>query len=248
MIIGYFTPPKFDKRPLSVECLNKEFGKEFSYASKGRYCLYHILISLHVRGPVLLPVYCCSSLLEPLKRLGLEYYFYDISEEDCNADLESVRESVARYNPDCIIAVSMYGNPCCLPELERLCHAHGIQLIDDAAQSVGAEVAGRKVMTFGDAGFFSLSPGKPFAGHLGGFFWSSQPCSLKYIKRPLLHKLVYKDFCLNRLYGIKNANSTAAKVIKRLSSYLQRHIDIANDGYSNFESEVMGGIDRKSVV
>lgn len=242
MQIGYFTPPQFTKRPLSIEELSKQFGKELHYASKGRNCLFHILKALKVKGPILLPVYCCSTVLEPVKRLGLEYYFYDIHEDDCNADIESIKSLIQDKSPDCIMAVSMYGNPCCLPELERLCHEKGIALIDDAAQSVSGEIDGRKVMTFGDAGFFSLSPGKPFAGHMGGFFWCSRSYSIDYKKRPILHWLVYKDFLLNRLNGLKYGNKAYSKIIKKLSSILQSHVDIAYDGYSGFEEEIMGGI------
>ena len=68
--------------------------------------------------------------------------FYDINEDDFNADLDSIHKIVETSSPDCIIAVSMYGNPCCLPRLEEFCHNKGIVLIDDAAQSVGAEIAG----------------------------------------------------------------------------------------------------------
>lgn len=248
MQIGYFTPPPFTKRPLSIEALSGEFGKELHYASKGRNCLFHILQALNVKGPVLLPVYCCSTVLDAIKRLGLKYFFYDIKEEDCNADFKSIQSLILSKSPDCVVAVSMYGNPCCLPELECLCKNKGIALIDDAAQSVGAEIEGRKVMTFGDAGFFSLSPGKPFAGHMGAFFWCSQPYSIKYKKRPFLHRLVYEDYLLNRLNGLKCGIKPISKVVKKFSSYLQTHVDIAYDGLSVFEEEIIGGIIHDSVI
>lgn len=243
MKIGYFTPPQFKKRPFDIKMLDDQFERSFKYASKGRYCLFHILKSMNIKGPVLLPVYCCSSILEPIKRLKLPYQFYDINEDDFNADLDSIYKIVETSSPDCIIAVSMYGNPCCLPRLEELCHNKGIVLIDDAAQSFGAEIEGKRVGTFGDAGFFSLSPGKPNAGHMGGFFWTSSPeYKIKYKKHPLLHRIVYKDFCFNRLNGVKNCYSIYGKCLKKLTSFMLRKIDIAYDYYSRFEDEIIGGV------
>ena len=242
MKIGYFTPPTFNKQPFSIASLDQAFGKSFQYASKGRYCLYHILKSLEVKGPVLLPVYCCSTVLEPLKRLGLKYFFYDINESNCNADFESIKAQIDKYRPDCIVAVSMYGNPCCLVELEQLCRDQHIRLIDDAAQSIGAELNGRRVGTFGDAGFFSLSPGKPFAGHMGGFFWTSEKYAIKYRKHTLLHWFVFKDFCVNRMNGAKNEHSPIAKILKRGVSFMLGKTDICYDGFAVFENEIIGGI------
>lgn len=248
MEIGYFTPPSFEKRPFSIASLNEVLGKSFQYASKGRYCLYHILKSLDVKGPVLLPVYCCSTVLEPLRRLGLDYHYYDISVGDCNADVDSVKKLTNKYNPDCIIAVSMYGNPCCLVQLEQLCRERHIKLIDDAAQSIGAELNGRKVVTFGDAGFFSLSPGKPCAGHMGGFFWTSKEYSFNYKKRTLLHWLVYQDFYVNRLNGLKNNGRFMAKFLKRATALALHKTDICYDGFSRFENEIIGGILHDSIT
>lgn len=248
MEIGYFTPPAFTKRQFDINELNDSFGKEFQYSSKGRWCLYHILKSLNVKGPVLLPVYCCSTVLEPIKVLGLEYYFYDIRQEDMNAHLDSIKELSDRYHPECIIAVSMYGNPCCLSELEFFCKEKQIYLVDDAAQSVGSIKDGRRVGTFGDAGFFALSPGKPLAGHMGGFFWSSKNYQINYKTHTLLHKVIYRDFKLNRLNGLKYSKSIIAKFYKKASTLLQRSVDIKYDGYSSFENEIVGGIIHDSIT
>lgn len=242
MEIGYFTPPAFTKRQFDLKELNDSFGKKYQYSSKGRWCLYHILKSLNVRGPVLLPVYCCSTVLEPLNRLGLKYYFYDIQEKDCNADFNSIVKQADKHNPDCIIAISMYGNPCCLPEIEDFCKERGILMIDDAAQSIGASVNGRKVGTFGDAGFFSLSPGKPNAGHMGGFFWTSKDYTISYRYRPFLHKIVYWDFSLNRLHRQENIGKILPKIINRLAQLLLRKVDISFDNFSSFESGIIGGV------
>ena len=64
----------------------------------------------------------------------------------------------------------LYGNPVDYPGIEKICKDFGVKLIDDAAQSFGAKLNGRLAGTWGDAGFFSFSPGKSTPGHLGSFF------------------------------------------------------------------------------
>ena len=149
---------------------------------------------------MLVPIYCCESILQPIKELGLKWYCYDINAEDLNPDVSSVESSVEKYGADCVVAVSMYGNPAELDQLELICQRKGVKLIDDAAQSFGATLNGKNVGYFGKAGFFSFSPGKPLAGHMGGAFRTeNETYQIKYIKHTLAHKIVYKDFEHNRL-------------------------------------------------
>src|SRR5262249_13443929 len=64
-----------------------------------------------------------------------------------------------------IIPVHLFGQPADMdPILEFAC-AHGLFVIEDAAQAHGAEYKGRKAGTIGDAACFSFYPGK----NLGAF-------------------------------------------------------------------------------
>jgi len=94
----------------------------------------------------------------------------------------------------------MYGNPANLIEIEKFCKKKRIKLIDNAAQSFGAKLDGRFVGPFGAAGFISFSPGKPAAGHMGSFFWSSNE-KYNFIRTSnvLFHYISYLDFYFNRL-------------------------------------------------
>ncbi len=71
MQIKIFTPPKFQKRELDIEHLNSITNKEWNYAVSGRASMYHILKSLDI-DKILIPVYICQTVLEPLDRLNIE--------------------------------------------------------------------------------------------------------------------------------------------------------------------------------
>ena len=59
-----------------------------------------------------------------------------------------------------VIAVHLYGHPADPAGLAALCHAHGIALIEDAAQAHGATHQGQPMGSFGQIGCFSFYPTK----------------------------------------------------------------------------------------
>jgi len=56
-----------------------------------------------------------------------------------------------------VIPVHLGGVPCLMGPIQELCRAHGLHLIEDCAQAVGATLHGRSVGSFG-MGCFSLHP------------------------------------------------------------------------------------------
>ena len=56
-----------------------------------------------------------------------------------------------------VIPVHLGGVPCLMGPIQELCRAHGLHLIEDCAQAVGATLHGRSVGSFG-TGCFSLHP------------------------------------------------------------------------------------------
>lgn len=59
-----------------------------------------------------------------------------------------------------IIPVHLYGQCANMDELDRIAKAHGLKVIEDAAQAAGAEYKGKKAGSMGDAGCVSFFPTK----------------------------------------------------------------------------------------
>jgi dTDP-4-amino-4,6-dideoxygalactose transaminase len=64
-----------------------------------------------------------------------------------------------------VIAVHLYGHPCDMAALTRICARYKVALVEDCAQAHGATFDGRKVGTFGEIAAFSFYPTK----NLGAF-------------------------------------------------------------------------------
>ncbi len=240
MQIKIFTPPQFKRKPLNIDYLNKITDRKWIYASNGRSSIYHILKDLNF-SKILVPVYICDTVLEPLKKLNIEPIFYDLDQEDLNPSLESIKILTKKYNVKVVLVASMYGNPADLLEIEKYCKENSIFMLDDSAQSFGAKLNGRYVGTFGDAGFFSFSPGKPTAGHLGSFFWSSKSIIMKRKQQCLLHYIRWLNFYFNR-YNIYGNNHLRKKISSLVNRVANKLFSFWNDDLCAFEKDILGGI------
>lgn len=243
MIIDIFKPISYLKKDIDISNLNRITAKKWNYAANGKSALYHCLKSLNVRGPVLIPVYACDSILVSIKELALEVYYYDVDIENLNPNVKDVEFKITTLNISCIVAVSLYGNAAKLDVLEEICKRNNVLIIDDAAQSFGATLNGKYVGTFGDAGFFSFSPGKATSAHMGAFFWTqNQDYEINRTKHILFHYISYLDFYYNRLNIYRYKKWKVFRILAFLKCILSKYCNIINDDMCNFEKKILGGV------
>ena len=74
---------------------------------------------------------------------GAKPVFVDIDPRTFNLDLDQVEAAITPATR-AIVPVHLFGQPVHLAPLKALCEKHGLKLIEDAAQSFGADYAGRK--------------------------------------------------------------------------------------------------------
>lgn len=85
--------------------------------------------------------------------------FVDVDPVSQNITLESIAMAV-NSKTKAIIAVNLAGWPCELDKIKLFCEQKGIVLIEDCAQSHGAEYKGKKSGSFGDCSIFSFCQDK----------------------------------------------------------------------------------------
>jgi dTDP-4-amino-4,6-dideoxygalactose transaminase len=102
--------------------------------------------------------------------VGAEPVLCDIlGPRDLNIDPDDAARRITERTR-AIVAVSFCGYPAELDALRALCDEHGLILIEDAAQAIGARLEdGRQVGTVGDLGAFSLFSKKQLCVGEGGF-------------------------------------------------------------------------------
>ncbi len=99
-----------------------------------------------------------------IARLGARPVFVDIEPGTGNLDASLVTPAVTARTK-AVLAVHLYGQPCDLRSLQRVCQQHGLWLVEDAAQAIGARRDGLSAGAAGILGCFSFFPSK----NLGAF-------------------------------------------------------------------------------
>ncbi|MES1184684.1 MAG: DegT/DnrJ/EryC1/StrS family aminotransferase [Myxococcales bacterium] len=97
-------------------------------------------------------------------RVGATPVFADIEPDGMNLDPERVSAAITERTR-AILPVHLFGQAADLRALGALAKQHGLALIEDAAQAIGATFEAKRVGSFGDFGCFSFFPTK----NLGGF-------------------------------------------------------------------------------
>jgi dTDP-3-amino-2,3,6-trideoxy-4-keto-D-glucose/dTDP-3-amino-3,4,6-trideoxy-alpha-D-glucose/dTDP-2,6-dideoxy-D-kanosamine transaminase len=92
------------------------------------------------------------------RRAGRQVTYADVDPTHLCLSARSV-EPLLEGVAICVVT-HLYGRLAPIEEIVELCHDRGVAVIEDCAQSVGAERGGRKAGSFGDAATFSFYPTK----------------------------------------------------------------------------------------
>ncbi len=96
---------------------------------------------------------------EAISYVGATPVFVDIDGDTFNMDITKVEAAITKKTRG-IIPVHLYGQPVDMEPLVQIAKKHGLKIIEDCAQSFGAEYKGKKTGSFGDVGCFSFFPSK----------------------------------------------------------------------------------------
>src|SRR5947208_15514639 len=94
-----------------------------------------------------------------IARLGAIPVFVDIDPSTYNIDPPQIRSKITEKTR-AIIPVHLYGQMADMDALMAVADKHGLAVIEDAAQAIGAEYKGRRAGSIGHYGCFSFYPSK----------------------------------------------------------------------------------------
>jgi dTDP-4-amino-4,6-dideoxygalactose transaminase len=96
---------------------------------------------------------------EAIAYVGAKAVFVDIDPRTFNIDVEQARRAITPQTK-ALLPVHLFGQPADLAPLMALAKEHQLQLVEDCAQSFGANIGGRKTGAMGDVAAFSFFPSK----------------------------------------------------------------------------------------
>jgi dTDP-4-amino-4,6-dideoxygalactose transaminase len=97
--------------------------------------------------------------VEAIVLAGARPVFVDVETDGFNLDPAGL-EAAHTPRTRAIVPVHLFGRCADMPEIRAFADAHGLPVIEDAAQAIGARRAGRSAGAFGAAGCFSFYPAK----------------------------------------------------------------------------------------
>jgi perosamine synthetase len=98
---------------------------------------------------------------------GATPVFADVDRRTLNLDPAAVEAAITERTR-AVVAVDIYGYPCELDELRATCDAHGLALIEDACEALGARYNGRPLGSQGPPAVFAFYPNKQMTTGEGG--------------------------------------------------------------------------------
>jgi perosamine synthetase len=93
--------------------------------------------------------------------------FADVDPQTLNLDPAAVEAAVTERTKG-IVAVDMFGYPCELDELRAIAHRHGLFLVADSCEALGAEYKGATIGSHGVSAAFGFYPNKQITTGEGG--------------------------------------------------------------------------------
>ena len=98
---------------------------------------------------------------------GAAPVFVDVDPVTLNMDPAALEAAITERTK-AVVAVDMFGYPCELDEIRAICELHGVALIEDSAEALGAMYKGRPIGSQGISGVFGFYPNKQLATGEGG--------------------------------------------------------------------------------
>jgi dTDP-4-amino-4,6-dideoxygalactose transaminase len=132
--------------------------------NSGTDALHLALLAAGIRpgDEVVVPAFTFIATAEAVSYIGAKPVFTDVDPDTFCMDVKSL-EACLSPRTKAVIPVHLYGQTAPIEQIAAICHERKLTLIEDCAQSLGADERGRKAGAWGDYGCFSFYPTKNLA-------------------------------------------------------------------------------------
>lgn len=164
----------------------KELEEKLTEYTGARHCITvasgteALLISLMALGikpgdEIITTPFTFVATAEVIVLLGAKPVFVDIEPDTCNIDVSKIEAKITSKTK-AIMPVSLYGQVADMDEINVIATKHTLPVIEDAAQSFGAEYKGKKSCNLSTIGCTSFFPSKPLGcyGDGGAIFTNDE--------------------------------------------------------------------------
>ncbi len=147
--------------------------------ASGSDALLLALMALDIKpgDEVITPSFTFFATASCIWRLGARIVFADIEADSFNIDPAQIEAAITPATK-AILVVHLFGQCAQMDAIQAIARRHGVAVIEDVAQAIGAEFQGQPAGSLGDIGCFSFYPTKNLGGFGDGGMLTTQHPSL----------------------------------------------------------------------
>jgi len=140
-------------------------------------CTHAMELAMMVLGikqgdEVICPSFTFTSTATCIVLQGAKPVFTEIEEETANIDPEDIKRKITEKTK-AIMCMHYAGVGCKMDEINKMAGEHGIYVVEDAAQAIGAKYKGKYLGTVSDVGCLSFHETKNITCGEGGAFFTN---------------------------------------------------------------------------
>jgi perosamine synthetase len=169
--------------------------------------------------------------------------FADVDPSTLNLDPAAVEAAITDRTKG-IMAVDMFGYPCELDELREIAERHGLWLIDDSCEALGAEYKGAPIGSHGPSGAFGFYPNKQLTTGEGGMVTTHSEEEWELLKSLRNHGRSYDSRWFHHVrlgFNYRITDLQAALGIAQLEK-LDRMLELRSEAAGRY-TELLRGVD-----
>lgn len=209
----------------------KYIGTKYATAvSNGTVALHLALLALEISkdDEVIVPSFTYIATANAITYVGAKPVFVDSEPETWQISPESIKKSITKKTK-AIIIVHLYGHPCEMDEITKICKENNIYLIEDCAEAIGSKYKNKKVGSFGDIATFSFFGNKTITTGEGGMLVSNNEKLIKEAYHYKNQSVTEKQYWHDKTgYNYRMTNIQAAIGLAQLEQVEKNIKDKAN--------------------
>ena len=183
-----------------------------------------------------------DATINPVAYEGGEAVFIDTEYDTWNMDPVALERAFETY-PDVrlIIIAHLYGTPGKIDEIRKIAEKHNALIVEDAAESFGAEYKGKQTGDFGDYNAISFNGNKIITGSSGGMFLTDSKEDADQVRKWSTQSRENAPWYQHEEIGYNyRMSNVIAGVIRGQMPYLEEHIAQKKAVYERYKEGLKG--------
>jgi dTDP-4-amino-4,6-dideoxygalactose transaminase len=160
-----------------------------------------------------------------------------------NLDINKIESKITKRTK-AIVIVHLYGRVCWSTKLEEIAQKYNLKIIEDNAQSIGAEWNGKKTGSLGDASGFSFYPGK----NLGAFGDAGAVSTNDQELGKVIRSIANYGSTIKYVNQYQGLNSRIDEIQAAILSYKLKYLEEENKYRRKIANKYLNEINNSSII